>query len=76
MAGDSSTPKHWNVYVITCLPTGIQYVGQTRKPVFLRWAHHIVGADRTPSTKRQLLHAAICEHRDEAFKVEIGRAHV
>jgi orotate phosphoribosyltransferase-like protein len=72
---ETSTPrdkrKLWTIYLITLRIDGRRYVGQTTKPLFLRWAGHIEAAHRTAPTDRTPLWTAICEHSSEAFSCEI-----
>lgn len=64
----------WNVYVLTCIETGKQYVGITRKPVAVRWASHVVAAYGKPSPKfhsqRTIIASAIRESGADNWKCE------
>lgn len=40
---DSSLPRNFVVYLITCIPTGMQYIGITTQPLRKRWNNHLNG---------------------------------
>jgi group I intron endonuclease len=57
----------WSIYVITCAPTGQQYVGQTRRDYRERFGQHLGEA----RTKDWPLSRAIRQFGSESFVVEI-----
>ncbi len=57
------------IYVITHKETGLQYVGQTMKPVAQRWEDHQKSATEDKANNRPLS-AAIRKHGPSAFTVE------
>lgn len=60
----------WTVYLITCVPSGMQYVGCTRVGIEQRWQRHwAIARDGGGSD----LHDAIREHGPDAFtRVALG----
>ena len=56
------------VYHLFCTATGEAYIGQTRKPLAVRWCEHVSTAKGTP-WKRSPLLEAIRRHGPGAFVV-------
>lgn len=63
----------YRVYVITCLPTGKQYVGMTYNALAARFGKHVVSAFDPNKNFCRLLGDAIREHGREAFRIELLR---
>ena len=56
------------IYKITCLPTGLSYIGKTRSTGQQRWYQHCSNAKRGSDI---VFHQAIRKYGHEAFEVEI-----
>lgn len=66
-----SEPWLWKVYVITCILTGMQYVGITKRSIEARWVGHLevaynIRSNATPSR----LAKAIAKFGMHAFQIE------
>jgi predicted GIY-YIG superfamily endonuclease len=68
-----STPSRqiqttWHLYVLTCHPTGQRYIGQTRRPVAVRFGQHL--QDASSQRYDWLIAKAMREHGPDAFSIE------
>lgn len=67
----------FQIYVLTCMPTGKQYVGLTSKSPERRFREHVKETFGTnPKLVRYALRCAIREHGREAFTINVLHADV